>query len=258
MSTTPQIATPEIESALAREWRQLRDGGALHALLPSLQTRQWILDRGRVGYVTLDYRLTRAMALPGANGSGEPGVASLVEQYWSVRTLDGVQDPGWAPSLNLHLVHIRPRAVTSADVEEIVRNTLVLKYAARTAGRPGFVDSSRATLYVRALLLGTEVKQDVALFSELGTLGSEDFRASVDFRAATYHYSIGEGFTFASNDKDLISEVGIYHSDAIKQLGDQLIGDDAIPTHGWNWSGTNHGPVYDSATGLTVQDGRVL
>lgn len=253
----PAITTPEIEAALAREWRQLREQRALDGVLPALQTRQWILERGRAGYVTVDYRVTCGTSLPGANGTA-PGVASLVEHYWSVRTLNGSQDPNWPPSLNLHVVHIRPRAASSADVDSLVRNAMVVKAAARMAGRDGFGESPQASLYVRALLLATEVPGDVALLAGLGTLGSDECGASVDFRAAQFRYSVGEGFVFTALDQDRFSDVGVYRPEEVRAFGEQLLADDLIPSQGWAWRGVNQGPVYDAATGLTVHDGRVL
>ena len=97
------------------------------------------------------------------------------------------------------MVHIRPRAVTSADFDEIVRNALLVRYAARSAGRSGFSEPPRATLQVRALLLGAEVGDDVALFAGFYTLGTDDIRPSVAVRAARNgprRVSFGNGFVF--------------------------------------------------------------
>jgi hypothetical protein len=71
-------------------------------------------EQHRAGYATLDYRVHQGVDVPAARANGLPGVASLIEQYWSVRTVDGTQDPSWLPSLNLHVIDIRPRAATSA------------------------------------------------------------------------------------------------------------------------------------------------
>jgi hypothetical protein len=210
---------------------------------------------GRMGYATLDYRLQRHVKLPGANGKGPAGVASLLEQYWSVRTLDGGQDPNWMPSLNVHVVHIRPRAVTSADVEELLRNAIVVRGAARIAGQPGFSGApQRAELYVRALLLGVEVGKDVAVFDAIETLDG------IQFGAAAYRFSVADGFSVTPLDAtDRFSEIGIFHTPEIKQLGERLISDDTLPSHDWIWSGTNDGPVYDHKIGLTVHsDGRIV
>jgi len=249
------VSQHDVESALYREWPRLRTQGLPNQLLPDHQTRQWMHRHGRVGYATLDYRLQRHVELPGAKSEGPAGVASLLEQYWSVRTLDGGQDPNWMPSLNVHVVHIRPRAVTSADVEELLRNAIVVQSAARMAGQRGFSgDPQRAELYVRALLLGVEVGNDVAVFDAMETL------QDIQFRAAAFRFSVADGFSFTPLDAtDRFSKVGIFYTTEIKQLGERLISDDTLPSHDWIWSGTNDGPVYDHKIGLTVHsDGRIV
>ncbi len=95
----------EIEAALCREWRGLRESGDLGVVLPACGTRQWMRDDGCVGYVTVDYSVQRNVGFPGAHRSA-PGVASIVEKYWSLRTMNGRQDPNWRPSLNVHVVHV--------------------------------------------------------------------------------------------------------------------------------------------------------
>lgn len=243
----------DIEAALSREWRTLREAGRLRPILPDCGTRQWMRGDACAGYVTVDYCVQRNVQFPGARGA-TPGVASIVEKYWSVRTINGRQDPTWRPSVNVHVVHVRNHAVTCTDAEDLLRNAWVARQAVWSAGRGDRAPAAQATLYVRAALLGTRVGDDVNLLSQ-----AEAFR-DIPFRAGEFTFSLADGFTFAEreNDEWFDCEVGLYHWREIVEFGERLIGDDLLPLQHFAWRGVNTGPVYDCATGLTTHDGKVL
>jgi hypothetical protein len=247
-SQQPTLSQSDIEGALAREWRQLREAGRLHTVLPACRTKQWVLKERLAGYVTLDYRLRRDVTISTDRGH-EP--ASFVEQYWSVRTLDGIQDPHWLPALNLNVVYVRARPVRARDVDGLIRNALALRDAAGAVGRAWFYGAEkRAELYVHAAILAPVIEDDVRVLASMETL------QEIPFRAAQLAFSMAEGFTFTG----MPEEDEFWHSSDPQTAAALMEGldGDALPAHGFQWPGMNTGPVWDATTRLTTHDGKVL
>ncbi len=247
-SDQPKLSQSDIEGALAREWRQLREAERLHMVLPSCRTKQWVLRERLAGYVTLDYRLQRDVTISTASGR-EP--ASFIEQYWSVRTLDGVQDLHWMPALNLNVVCVRARSVRARDVDGLIRNALALRDAAGTVGRAWFYGEARqAELYVHAAILAPVIDDDVRVLASMEKL------QEIPFRAAQLSFHVASGFTFTGMpDADEFWHAG--DPETAAALVDGLDGD-TLPRHGFQWPGMNSGPVWDAMTRLTTHDGKVL
>lgn len=245
----------DLESALHRDWRALREAERFHGSLPSCRTKQWVREDGHVGYVTLDYRLRRDFTLPaGQYGAFAEEPFTFVEQYWSVRTMNGRQDPNWRPILNLHVVHLRARRVTGHDVEAVVRNALLLRHAAsRTAPAAFLGNEPRASLNVIGLVLGTELAPEVSV------VGATDGVFGIPFRAASFTYTVADGFAVQpSEDDERFLAIGTDLDGQLAVLGEQLVGDDLLPAQGYVWSGVNDGPVFDRMTNLTIHNGQVL
>ena len=243
----------DIEAALYREWRPIRESERLHGALPSCRTRQWMKELHRAGYATLNYRIHRGVSVPAIH-SERPGAPSLIEQYWSVRTVDGIQDGSWMPSLNLHAINIVSRVATSADVEAVLRNALAIRDAAVAAGPKWFFgDDKRAELHVRALLLASKLPPDVILLAAMETLHD------IPFTVAQFAFNVADGFAFEQpKELDFFWQVGGSHRTDVREFGEFLVGEDTLPAVDFRWAGTNSGPVYDAATRLTIHDGTVL
>jgi len=233
-----------LADALRRDWPTLRESDKLDVLLPSCATRQWVLDRGQVGYVTLDYKVHADIRL--SDAGREP--PALVEHYWSVRTLNGRQDEHWLPSLNINVVHVHSRAVNAADVENALLNSVALRLAAGSQG--WFRDDAKAQLYVRAAVLGESIGQDAAIIGGLET------SQGVQLRIARLQYSEGDGFTIeAAADEERFWRVGRNSLDELRALGKELLGDDQLPASGFQWQGFNEGPTFDGASRINLPKG---
>lgn len=229
---------------LRRDWPALRETDKLDVVVPSCATRQWVLDRGQVGYVTLDYKVHLDVRLVEA-GKEAP---ALVEHYWSVRTLNGRQDENWLPSLNINVVHVHGGIVTAADVENALLNAVALRLAAGSQG--WFRDDAKAQLYVRAVMLGNAIGQDAAIIGGLET------SQGVQLRIARFRFSESEGFVFeAGTDEERFWRVGRNSLDELRDLGARLLGDDQLPASGFQWQGTNEGPTLDGAARVNFPKG---
>lgn len=246
----------DLQAALRRDWPKIREEWRRISVLPSCSTHQWILEKRRVGYVTLDYRLHENIEIPGAWGEEGSASAPLVEQYWSVRTLDGQQNPSWLPSLNIHVIFLRNRKVDSADAEEIIRIARVLQMAAQMAGQQWFVEPKRAELYVRSLLLGRTIGADADVIAAIDSSRLE--RDQAQFAVAQFSHTLAAGFSLSlPRGGERLSDPGLFHQDEVRELGVRLLGDDSLPTLDFAWPGTNDGPIYDSVTKLTIHKGLV-
>lgn len=238
---------PATADALRRDWSELRQSDKLDAVLPSCATRQWALERGQVGYVTLDYKVSPDVRLVGA-GREPP---TLVEHYWSVRTLNGRQDKDWKPSLNINAVHLHSRAVSAADVENALLNAVALRLAAGAQG--WFRDDAKAQLYVRAVVLGESVNEDANIVGGLET------GHGVQLRIGRIRHSSQDGFVVEKGaDEERFWRVGRSSLDELRDLGRQMLGTDELPISGFSWQGKNEGPTLDAATRVNLQKSRVL
>jgi hypothetical protein len=216
---------------LARDWRALREGGALDLFCASMATRQWTNDRGATpGYITLDYRIHEDIMAP--DGGLEP--PTLLEHYWSVRTLDGRQDPDWPPALNLNVVHLHTGTVGAGHVENASRNALVFHRAAYR--QSWFDDPDRARLHVRAVILGEAVAVDADIIAGL----LEQQGVSV----GQFSYDVGIGFQFKRPVRPKrVWNVGLVNAEATRALAEELFGNDTLPRRDFRWDGTNESNV---------------
>lgn len=222
-----------IRRALARDWRALRERGALDLLCPSMATRQWTNDRGvRPGYVTLDYRVDEGVPAP--DGGREP--PALVEHYWSVRTVNGRQDLAWSPALNVIVAHLHSSAVAASHVESALRNALVFHRAAYR--QAWFDDPDRARLHVRAVVVGDTVAEDADIMA-----GFQEYQ-HVQLSVGAFSYTEGEGFRFTRPvNQERVWNVGLVSADASQAVATRLFGNDVLPQRGFRWDGTNDAPV---------------
>lgn len=255
---TMALSEVELTRTLQREWGTVRASAALDASLPPMITRQWIKDGRRVGYVTQDYE-----ALPVDTSLVEASIApacapTLLEKYWAVRTLDDAQDVTWEPSLNLHLVRIRPGALTIADACILTAQAKQLhaRFAAAGSDRLATTGNGRGPaqsfrLHVKALLIGESSDPSV----ERLTMASLD--DVVSLRAAVFSFSAMDGFRFEG-----VPDFDAWHEHSAAKVRADLIeatiGHDALAQSDWHWKGVNDGPLYDATVRLTVHRGRVL
>ena len=225
-----------MRSALVRDWRDLREQGALDLLCASMATRQWLNDHGaKPGYVTLDYRVHEGIAA--ADGGREAPV--LLEHYWSVRTLDSRQDPEWSPALNLNVVHLHAGALDARHVENAVRNALVFHRAAYR--QSWFDDPDRARLLVRAVLIGESVGEDADIMAAF-----QEFQG-VQLAAGTFTHDSHDGFQFQRPvNKERVWNVGLVNPQATRALAAELFGSDVLPQRDFRWDGFNDAPLGDT------------
>jgi len=226
-----------MRGALVRDWRDLRDRGALDLLCASMATRQWMNDRGaKPGYVTVDYRVDDGIAAP----DGGREAPTLLEHYWSVRTLDGRQDPEWSPALNLNVVHLHAGPLGARHVENALRNALVFHRAAYR--QSWFDDPDRARLHVRAVLIGESLGEDADIMA-----GFQEFQG-VQVAAGTFTHG-GDGFQFQRPvNKERVWNVGLVNPQATRTLAEELFGSDVLPQRDFRWDGYNDAQVADTTT----------
>lgn len=152
---------------------------------------------------------------------GGTGVADLVEVYWSVRTLNGKQDPNWAPSLNIKVVELKNVPLQVEDLVQLYRYSLILKHGLRIPDLTSLVDSKRISLYVRGLLLGREISSDVAAASALLN------HAEVPITVGKFSLCPVKGLTISSSPRDEeMWVIGVGIPDLLKvghQLTDQAV-----------------------------------
>ncbi|HYW30898.1 MAG TPA: hypothetical protein VE869_05270 [Gemmatimonas sp.] len=255
------LTQADVTGALVREWRNLREADALASILPSMRTWQWMADEGARGYATRDYTVGPVPPALARFGSGSGVGPCLLEKYWSVRTVNGPQSSSWQPSLNLHVVTIRRGAVGMADLAHASELATALRHAAWSGREAGFaqdrvptpgIDTPRANLYVRALVLGESSGLDVR------RMAWDAWDRPIPLLVADYSYSVADGFRFVPLEDDSLSTAIYREPQVLSDVGDELLGHDELPQTGWRWRGVNDGPVYDAATRLTVHNGRVL
>lgn len=253
----------DLEDMLFAEWRALREAGRLEHSLPRCSTRQWVRGPDDIsGYMTVDYRVHRQLRIPGALGfEGAFGIADFVEQYWSVRTRNGVQDPTWLPSLNINVVELKNETLTVAHCEQVLRYAIALRQAVLMAGRSWFVgETAPANVYVRALLLGPGMTRDAEVVNGLGSmLHSPGGDGEIPLRLATFRVSATEGILIDEpTDPERFWHVGIGQPEEVKALGVDLLKEERLPQADFIWPERNDGPTYDHQTGLTTHKGRIL
>jgi len=227
---TTKLNESELRAALAPDWRGLRESGALDLFCAPMATRQWTNDRGaKPGYITLDYRIHENVAAP--DGGLEP--PTLLEHYWSVRTLDGRQDRDWPPALNLNVVHLHTGAIGASHVENASRNALVFHRAAYR--QSWFDDPDRARLHVRAVILGESVNEDADIIA--GMLEQQGVSVG--------QFSYDDlGFQFKRPVRaKRVWNVGLVNPEATRALAEELFGNDTLPRREFRWDGTNEADV---------------
>ena len=258
-----RLTQTAIASALLREWEALRKRGALDSSLPSMLTKQWMDRTGLHGYVTRDYGVYSAPEALAGLAPTRYVLPTLIEKYWSIRTLDGTQDSGWQPSLNVHLVSIRVGEIRAADLAHVSLFSAALRSAAwigREAGfsralrndSSGHSDNAPVQLHVKGLLIGAHSKEEVQ------QLGRDTSGQPIPLLLAHYTYTVSEGFRFEAPEDDPWDTTAALHRSELQEIGDALLARDELPHTRWRWDGVNDGPVYDATTRLTVHKGRVL
>lgn len=259
---TSRLTQIAIEGALLREWEALRKRGALEPSLPSMHTKQWIGRDGQHGYVTRDYGVHPAPAALAALAPAGYVRPTLVEKYWSIRTLDGTQDPSWQPALNVHVVSIRVGEIRATDLAHASWFAAAVRSAAWIGREAGFsqpprdaADQSRQApvqLHVKALLIGARSS------GEVQQIGRDTWAQTTPLLLAHHTYTVADGFRFTMLDDDSWVTTAAMHRPQLQDIGDALFGRDELPHTQWRWDGVNDGPVYDATTRLTVHKGRVL
>ena len=243
----------ELDGLLFREWPRIQTNHALGWSLPPSSTRQWVNGKDVHGYVTLDHQLHRQVTIPNAVADGKHGTATLLEQYWAVRTKNGRQDPQWPPSLNVNVVHGVAGPVTMAHCESALRNGLLVRRAAYSASNGCFGATEKANCWVRAYVIGSTITPEAASFAAFGEFHE------VRLHVARFTYSAEEGFHFEeSPDGERLWHVGLLTDEDNRQFGARFFLDAYLPDHEFEWGGTNAGPIYDRELGVTIVDGRVL
>lgn len=181
-----------IRARLLDSWRSLRDADRLGTLLPRSTSREWRSDDRRHGFVTLDYRVYRDIGLPGS-GAPEPApVADLLEVYWSVRTLEGRQDPDWAAAVNAHVILVLDRDAQVEDLERLYRHVVLVRRAIQLGGVGGLVaDGVSIALHARGLLLGPALSTPLAIVDALAA------RADVPLTVGRYQAGPNDAIEFA-------------------------------------------------------------
>lgn len=224
----------DLETALFNHWQELRESGRLDCALPSCRT--WERPRGQemIGYQTLDYKIHRQLRLPGAWGSRKDGIADLVELYWSVRTLNGEQDPSWEPSLNAHVVELKNEPLQMKHVEQLYRYILALRGALVHGGNGLFISKTierpKISLNVRGVLIGPHVPESVAIIDALSA------HADVPIAVASYVLSATEGLVFKRTGTEERFFSAGYEPDRLKVVGGDLISQNSLFLSQEKWS----------------------
>jgi hypothetical protein len=178
----------------------------------------------------------------------------MIEKYWSVRTMNGAQDPHWLPSLNVNVIHVTTNPVTAVDCETALRGALAVRDAMWLLGRAWFGgESKRAELYVRAAIVGPAINQDAAL------LAAMDVLREIPLTIARFQFAVAEGFSFVEPPGlERFWSMHLADITSATSFAGGLVSDDELPADNFEWKGTNNGPIFDHKLGLTMQDGRFL
>jgi len=223
----------DLEDGLFSRWADLRQMGRFDRVLPGCTTRNWTGGDGESrGYVTLDYRVTRQLSLPGAWGQGRAGRADLVELYWSVRTRGGVQDMTWAPSLNAHAIELKNEPLDTRHVEQLYRYVLSLRAALHLGGIGQLIsDNDVVSLNVRGLLLGPSISEPVGMLDALASY------ADVPISVARFDIDPVRGVTITQSGREEdFFHVGIFDSEELRALGASLIANDSMYRSAGIWT----------------------
>jgi hypothetical protein len=214
----------ELEAELYRSWQQLRETGRLDEMLPRCTRRSWLLNGQRHGYVTLDYKVLRQLRLPSAWGHSGDGIADLVEIYWAVRTLGGVQNLNWAPSLVANVIELKNESLSVSNLEQLYRYTIALRAALHSGAISGLLKQGRPVeLHVRGLLLGPSVPEAVNIVDALATF------VEVPISVGRFEFSATDGLLFhRTGGEERFFETGIFDRDRLDQLGHELVGNDQL------------------------------
>lgn len=235
-------------------WQAIREQDLLSSILPRCTTHQWVVpDIGTLGYVTMDYHLHRERRISGALGADIGGAPFLTEHYWSVRTLNGTQDPDWQPSFNVHVIELKNEPLIVPHCEILYRYATALRAAAILSVREAISDEARTPKFnLRAVLIGPEITEDAAVVHAFGSMHE------LPLVLAEFSVSPGGRISFREPEESASHWLAGYNANAAKQLGDEMFGGDQMLLTKGHWAGINDGPVFDAQTGLTIHKGRVL
>jgi len=216
-----------VEELLYTQWRPWREDGRMDGVLPGCGDQEWARENALVGYRTLDYRTCRPLRIP---SGGAVISVTMAEIYWSVRTRNGAQDPGWPPSLNFNLVALHDVAVGLPEVETLYRAALAIKGALNLAGMSRLTGRGGVSLYVRGVLLAPAAT-DAAILAD-AISGFADVPIAVATVQATGEDVAIRRCAGTARFFDIASAEG----DELRALGQSLIGDDALFRNDGVWS----------------------
>ena len=216
-----------VEELLYAQWRPWREEGRMDGVLPGCGDQEWARENALVGYRTVDYRTSRALTVPTGEG---PVTVTMAEIYWSVRTRNGAQDPGWPPSLNVNLVTLHDGAAGLPEVETLYRAALAMKGALNLAGMSRLTGRGGVSLYVRGVLLAPEIGDAAILADAISGF------ADVPIAAATVHVAGEDVAIRRCAGPARFFDIASADVDELRALGQSLVGSDALFRSDGVWS----------------------
>jgi hypothetical protein len=226
-----------LKAQLLERWRTLRHADALGTLLPRCTDRSIGEPAARIGFVTLDYRVYRDLAL-----ADEVPPPDLVEMYWSVRTKAGGPDPHWAASLNAHVLLVTEGAVGVELLERLHRQVVTLRRALQLGGIGALLAGGKAVaLHARGLLLGADLSGPGAIVDALAN------RADVPLSVGRFEL-VEDEFHFSSSGAPSRFEQGQAEPEGLRLLGERLLQHDQLFKSQGEWnqgSGKSVLPPFD-------------
>jgi hypothetical protein len=214
-----------LKALLLDRWRALRRADALGTLLPRCTDRSIGDPAAAIGFVTLDYRVYRDLAL-----ADDVPVPDLVEMYWSVRTKGGDQDPHWAASVNAHVVLVTDGSVGVEHLERLHRQVVTLRRALQLGGIGELLAGGKAVaLHTRGLLLGADFTGPGAIVDALAN------RADVPLSVGRFEL-VDDEFYFSSSGAPSRFEQGQAEPEALRVLGERLLQHDQLFRSQGDWS----------------------
>lgn len=215
-----------MKALLLDRWRALRQADALGTLLPRCTDRAIGDPAANIGFVTLDYRVYRDLALP-----DEVPPPDLVEMYWSVRTKDGRQDAQWATAVNAHVLLVAEGAVGVEHLERLHRQVVTLRRALQLGGIGGLLAAGKSVaLHVRGLLLGADFSGPGAIVDALAD------RADVPLAVGRVEL-VNDELRFSSSGAPSRFEQGQPEPESLRILGERLLAHDQLFRSEGEWSG---------------------
>jgi hypothetical protein len=214
-----------LKALLLDRWRALREADALGTLLPRC-TDRWIGEpAAQVGFVTLDYRVYRDLAL-----ADDVPAPDLVEMYWSVRIKAGEQDPQWAASVNAHVLLVTEGPVGVELLERLHRQVVTLRRALQLGGIGALLAGGKAVaLHTRGLLLGADFSGPGEIVDALAN------RADVPLSVGRFEL-VDDEFRFSSSGAPSRFEQGQAQPEPLRILGERLLRHDQLFKSQGRWN----------------------